>query len=68
MIPDFADLSESSRKPGAAKTMGVGGAADVSPAVADATEREQDAEGDTDRMAKALAKHITEAMNTQGWI
>ncbi len=68
VVTEFRATSQSSRKPGAAETMGAGAAPEVSAAVSGATELKQGAEGDTDRMAKAIAKQITKAMTAQGWI
>ncbi|MGA8597307.1 MAG: DUF4410 domain-containing protein [Bryobacteraceae bacterium] len=68
VITEFRAISKSSRKPGAAETMGAGAAPEVSAAATGATELKQGAEGDTDRMAKAIAKQITKTMTAQGWI
>jgi hypothetical protein len=68
IVTEFRATSQSSRKPGAAETMGAGAAPQVSTAVAGATELKQGAEGDTDRMAKAIAKEITKTMIAQGWL
>lgn len=67
MITEFKAISKSSRKPGAAETMGAGAAPAVAGAVSGATEMKQDAEGDTGRMAKAVAKEIRKALSAQGW-
>jgi hypothetical protein len=68
VVTEFRATSKSSRKPGAAETMGVGSAPEVSAAVTGATELKQGAEGDTDRMAKAIAKQIIKTITAQGWI
>jgi hypothetical protein len=39
----------------------------VAPAVSGATELNQGSEGDTDRMAKAVAKQIKKGLAAQGW-
>jgi hypothetical protein len=67
MVAEFKATSESSRKPGAAETMGAGAAPEAAAAVSGATELKQGAEGDTDRMAKAVSKQITKALAAQGW-
>jgi hypothetical protein len=59
MLNEFKATSKSSRKPGAAETMGVGAAPEAAAAVSGATEIKQGAEGDTQRMAKVVAKEIT---------
>jgi hypothetical protein len=68
MLSEFKATSKSSRKPGAAETMGVGAAPEAAAAVSGATEVKQGAEGDTKRMAKAVAKEITKVLKSQGWI
>ena len=68
MVTEFKATSESSRKPGAAETMGAGAAPEVATAVSGATEMKQSAEGDTDRMAKAVAKEIAKIFAAQGWL
>jgi hypothetical protein len=68
MITEFKITSQSSRKPGAAETMGVGAAPEAAAAVSGATEVKQGAEGDTQRMAKAVAKEITKTLTSQRWI
>jgi hypothetical protein len=68
MVTEFKAMSQSSRKPGAAETMGAGAAPEAAAAVSGATELKQGAEGDTDRLAKAVAKQITKALADQGWI
>jgi hypothetical protein len=68
LVTQFRATSQSSRKPGAAETMGVGAAPDAAAAVSGATELRQGAEGDTDRMAKAISKEITKTITAQGWI
>ena len=68
IVSEFDATSESSRKPGAAETAGAGAAPEVATAVSGATEMKQSAEGDTDRMAKAVAKEIAKTFAIQGWI
>ncbi len=67
MLTEFNATSESSRKPGAAETMGAGAAPEVAAAASGATELKQSAEGDTGRMAKAVAKQITKTLAVRGW-
>lgn len=67
MVTEFKATSKSSRKPGAAETMGAGAAPEATAAVSGATELKQGAEGDTTRMAKAVAKEITKTLIAQGW-
>ncbi len=67
MVTEFQATSQSSRKPGAAETMGAGAAPEVAAAAGGVTEMKQGAEGDADRMAKAIAKEITKKMKAQGW-
>jgi hypothetical protein len=68
MVSEFKATSESSRKPGAAETVGVGAAPEVATALAGATKLKQSSEGDTDRMAKTVAKENTKTFAAQGWI
>ncbi len=68
VVTSFQATSRSSLKPGAAETMGAGAAPEAAAAVSGATEMKQGAEGDANRMAKAIAKQITKAMTSQGWI
>lgn len=58
--------SQSGKKPGAAATMGVSGASSV--ATSQVTDNKATVEGDTTRMAKAVAKEIENIMAAQGWI
>jgi hypothetical protein len=67
MFTQFQATSKSSRKPGAAETAGAGAAPEVAVAVSGATEMKQNAEGDANRMAKAIAKQITKELAAQGW-
>ncbi len=67
MLTEFTAASESSRKPGAAETMGAGAAPDIAAAAGGVTEMKQGAEGDADRLAKAIAKEISKALQAQGW-
>jgi hypothetical protein len=66
-VTEFQAVSQSSRKPGAAETMGAGAAPEAAAAVGGVTEMKQGAEGDADRMAKAIAKQILKALAAQGW-
>jgi hypothetical protein len=68
MVTEFTAVSQSSRKPGAAETVGAGAAPELAVGVSGATELKQSAEGDIGRMAKAVAKQITKTMVAQGWV
>jgi hypothetical protein len=68
IVSEFSATSESSRKPGAAETMGIGAAPAVATAASGVTELKQGSEGDTDRMAKVVVKEITKTFTAQGWI
>lgn len=68
VVTKFAAESKSSRKPGAAETMGAGAAPAVAGTVGGVTEINQGAEGDATRLAKAVAKQIKKSMAAQGWI
>ena len=68
LLTEFKAISQSSRKPGAAETMGAGAAPEAAAAVSGATELKQGAEGDAGRMAKAIAKEVTKTLKSQGWI
>ena len=59
--------SKSGKKPGAAETMGVGSAAG-SAAVSGATDNKATVEGDSSRMAHAVAKELKNIMTAQQWI
>jgi hypothetical protein len=67
MFTHFQATSKSSRKPGAAETAGAGAAPEVAVAASGVTEMKQNAEGDANRMAKAIAKQITKELVAQGW-
>jgi hypothetical protein len=67
IVTEFKAISQSSRKPGAAETMGAGAAPEAAAAVSGVTELKQGSEGDTDRMAKAVAKEIAKTLAHQGW-
>ena len=67
VLAEFNLNSASGKKPGAAETMGVGGVA-TSAAASGATDSKATVQGDTARMAKAVAKQIESAMVSQGWI
>ena len=68
MVTEFTAIAKSSRKPGAAETMGAGAAPEAAAAVGGVTELKQGAEGDTNRMAKAVAKEINKILTSQGWV
>jgi uncharacterized protein DUF4410 len=68
MVTEFTAIAKSSRKPGAAETMGAGAAPEAAAAVGSVTELKQGAEGDTNRMAKAVAKEISKTLTAQGWV
>lgn len=67
LLSEFKVNSQSGKKPGAAETMGVGGVATAAGTSA-ATDSKSDVEGDTSRMAKAVARQIQSVMTTQKWI
>lgn len=67
MLTEFTATSQSSRKPGAAETMGAGAAPDVAAAAGGLTEMKQGAEGDAGRLAKAIAKEITNTLKAERW-
>jgi len=67
LIIEFNVASTSGKKPGAAETMGVG-AAGASVATSGATDSKATVEGDTARMAHAVAKQLKTTMIAQGWI
>lgn len=68
LLTSFTATSQSSRKPGAAETMGAGAAPDVAAVAGGVTEMKQNAEGDADRMAKAVAKEIVKTLQSRGWV
>jgi hypothetical protein len=68
IINEFQAISQSSRRPGAAETMGAGAAPAAAAAVSGAGQFKQGSAGDTDRMAKAIAKEITKTLIAQGWL
>jgi hypothetical protein len=68
VLSEFEAKSESSRKPGAAETMGAGAAPEVAAAASGVTELNQGAEGDAGRMAKAISKQISKSLKENGWI
>ena len=67
VLSEFNLKSDSGKKPGAAATMGVGGVA-AGAATSGATDSKATVQGDTARMAKAVAKQIQSAMASQGWV
>jgi hypothetical protein len=68
IVTEFTAISKSSRKPGAAETLVAGAAPELAVGVSGATEFKQSAEGDIDRIAKAVARQITKMMADQGWV
>jgi hypothetical protein len=66
-IAEFDITSESGKKPGAAATMGAGSVA-AGAAAGGSTDNKATVEGDTIRMAKAVAKEIENIMAKQDWI
>lgn len=73
LLESFEGVAESSRKPGAAETMGAGAATGrvaESAAVGAGTSAisGSDAESDAQRMAKEIAKKLTPLFVHQGWI
>jgi len=67
VVSEFNLKSRSGKKPGAAATMGVGSVA-VGAAAGGVGDRKASLEADASRMAKAVAKQITEVMISQKWI
>ncbi len=67
VLAEFNLDSQSGKKPGAAATMGVGSAA-ASAGASGAADTKATVEGDTSRMAKAVAKQIEDIMVEQQWI
>lgn len=67
MLSEFDLDSESGKKPGAAATMGVGSAA-ASVGTSTAADSKASVEGDTTRMAKAVATEIEDLKVAQQWI
>jgi len=67
VLSEFNLKSKSGKKPGAAATMGVGSVA-VGAAAGGVGDRKAGVEADASRMAKAVAKQITEGMISQKWI
>ena len=67
VLSEFNLKSKSGKKPGAVTTMGVGSLA-VGAAAGGVSDRKASVEADASRMARAVAKQIEEAMNSQKWI
>ena len=67
LLSEFNVDSSSGKKPGAAETMGIGGAA-ASVAANGAEDSKATVEGDTARMAHAVAKELKAIMTAQKWI
>jgi hypothetical protein len=68
LFSELTTVAKSSKKPGAAVTMGAGAAPAVAGGVAGATAHNSTAQGDSARTGSALAKHIAELMKAQGWV
>jgi hypothetical protein len=68
LFSELTTVAKSSKKPGAAVTMGAGAAPAVAGGVAGATAHKSTAQGDSARTGSALAKHIAGLMKAQGWI
>jgi len=72
LVQEFETNAESSKKPGAAVTMGAGAAVGAGVAVAGAAsgalETQASVEADARRAAKALAERLGELFAEQGWI
>jgi hypothetical protein len=68
LVSELTTDAQSSKKPGAAATMGAGAAPEVAAAATGATAHTSTAQGDSSRTGSALAKHIAEIMKSQGWI
>ena len=66
-VAEFNLKSESGKRPGAVATMGLGSAA-ASVAASGAADDKASVEGDTQRMAKAIAKEMGSIMTDQNWI
>jgi hypothetical protein len=67
VLSEFNLKSKSGKKPGAAATMGVGSLA-VGAAAGGVSDKKASVEADASRLAKAVAKQITEVMISQKWI
>ena len=68
LFSELMTVAKSSKKPGAAVTMGAGAAPAVAGGVAGATAHSSTAQGDSARTGSALAKHIAGLMKAQGWV
>ena len=68
LFSELTTVAKSSKKPGAAVTMGAGAAPVVAAGATGATAHKSTAEGDSARTGSALAKHITGLMKAQGWV
>jgi len=72
LVQEFETKAESSKKPGAAVTMGAGAAVGAGVAAGGAAsgalETQAGVEADARRTAKALAKQLAELFTRQGWI
>lgn len=67
LLSEFKVDAASGKKPGAVETMGVGSVA-TSAAAGAATDGKSSVEGDTARIANAVAKQMNTIMTAQGWI
>jgi Domain of unknown function (DUF4410) len=68
LVSELTTNAQSSKKPGAAATMGAGAAPDVAAATTGATAHKSTAQGDSSRTGSALAKRVADIMKTQGWV
>lgn len=68
LVSEFSTVAKSSKKPGAAVTMGAGAAPAVAAGATGATAHKNTAQGDSSRTGSALAKHVADLMKKQGWI
>ncbi len=68
LVSELTTNAQSSKKPGAAATMGAGAAPEVSAAATGATAHKSTAQGDSSRTGSALAKRVADIMKAQGWV
>ncbi len=62
VVSQFEGTSTSSKRPGAALSMGLGAAPAMAAALAVGADQKQDVKGDVNRLAKQLSKQIVKAM------
>lgn len=67
LLSEFDVNSASGKKPGAAATMGIGSAA-TGVAASGGTDHKATVEGDTSRLANAVAKEVRNIMTAQQWL